>query len=612
MKNKIIFTTFLSLVAIFCFFNTAHADTAIHLDIETSTGTLYNQDITVAPCNSDNNATTNLTISAYCAVLQTGLTNTWTWYGTDAFLDSVSGVANNTVNNIYWGWFGNLNYGTTSLSAHVLTPGEHILINYNINPLQLTVSNSNPSQNDTVTLTLTQFGLDSSYNPIWTPVKNGSVVINGTPNTVASDGTYSLSFNSTSPYVIYGSETGFINSNTVTLTPTTAPVIGGGGGGQLYDGSPTPPTSTSNTTTPTTPIVATSSPLTTPAIPTFDTKKAFDFLTAQQGNDGSFNGDLYTDWTALALAGSNYQTQTIKLIKYYEETKLVNPNLTDYERRAMALMALGLNPYNTNGENYINDIIKSFDGKQFGDPNQDNDDIFALIVLQNAGYTQSDPIISSDINFILNKQETDGSWDSSSVDMTGAAMEALSSFNQNSQVKDALAKAENFLEKNQKADGGWNENASSTSWAIEGILAQNEKPIDWSTKPADGTTGKTPLDYLASVQDTDGGVKDTDLNTKIWETAYVTSALSLKTWNQTIQNFDKQVLPTQTIPPLPVKKLQNSDIVSIKNNLQKETKISKLENLATENTASVINSITPPTTPTPTKNWFLKLLEKIF
>ena len=161
---------------------------------------------------------------------------------------------------------------------------------------------------------------------------------------------------------------------------------------------------------------------------------------------------------------------------------LTNPSLTDYERRAMALMALGLNPYNTNGENYINDIVKSFDGQQFGDLNQDNDDIFALIVLQNAGYTQNDTMINNDINFILSKQDTDGSWDSSSPDMTGAAIEALATFNQSPEVKSALAKAENFLEQTQKEDGSWNENASSTAWAIEGILAQNEKPSDWSTR----------------------------------------------------------------------------------------------------------------------------------
>ena len=50
---------------------------------------------------------------------------------------------------------------------------------------------------------------------------------------------------------------------------------------------------------------------------------------------------------------------------------------------------------------------------------------------------------------------------------------------------------------------------------------------------------KTPLDYFASIQDTDGGIKDADLQTKIWETSYVASVLSGKTWNQIMQNFQK-------------------------------------------------------------------------
>jgi hypothetical protein len=324
--------------------------------------------------------------------------------------------------------------------------------------------------------------------------------------------------------------------------------------------------------------------------------KALNFLVSEQKTDGSFGEDLYTDWSAMALAsGSNYQDQKTKLAEYLSTDKLSGNLLTDYERRGMALMALNLNPYNTNGVNYISKIITSFDGKQFGDPDQDNDDIFALVVLQNAGYTQNDQMLSSDITFILNAQNENGSWDNS-VDMTGAAMEALSSFNQNEQVKNALTKAENFLKQNQKDDGSWNDNASSTAWAIEGILAQGEKPEDWTKNV------NTPFDYLATTQDTDGGIKDSDLNTKIWETAYVISALSSKTWNQTMQTFEKEVSPKIVIAK------KNSIVTQI----QKKTKPIQ-PTTATENTASVINAVIPPaTTITPRKNWFIRLLESIF
>jgi len=163
-----------------------------------------------------------------------------------------------------------------------------------------------------------------------------------------------------------------------------------------------------------------------------------------------------------------------------------------------------------------------------------------------------------------------------------------------------------YLKQSQKDDGSWNDNASSTAWAIEGILAQNEKPEDWTKIPVGETSGNTPLDYLATLQDSDGGlsaqagIKDSDLNTKIWETAYVASALSDKTWNQTMQTFNKEDLPKVIVE-------KNSTIV------QKP----KLQSIQTQqNTASVIYTTTPPiTTPQPTapkKNWFERLFSNIF
>jgi len=525
MKNQIIKIGLASFI-IFCVFNTAHADTAIQLKITTPTSTIYNQNITVIPCDSDNDSTTVAIATPYCAILQSGIPSDWSWDTTyKAYylnsLDNISGSTTKDPNgkDVYnfWDWSLNGSEATTGLSEHELQANDTILVNF--------VDPGNTTQ---------------------------SVAVASGP---------------------------LLENTTIATTASTAPP------------TPIPPA-----------VVA------TPTTPSFDTNKAVDFLTAQQQKDGSFGTDLYTDWVGLALASGNNQPQTTKLIKYFasparlwpgEEDKLLNSTLTDYERHAMALMAFGLNPYDTNGENYINDIVKSFDGKQFGDPGQDNDDIFALIVLQNAGYTQNDSIISAALNFILSKQNADGSWDSS-VDMTGAAMEALSTFNQNDQVKTALGKAENFLEKNQKADGSWNDNASSTAWEIEGILAQNEKPADWTI----GTNKNSPLDYLASIQDTDGGVKDSDLNTKIWETAYVVSALSGKTWNQTMQSFDKEDLPAPVVinPTTPTQKTTNTKIISIK----------KIKNSPIPNTASVINVITSPTPTTSQKNWLLRLLDRIF
>ncbi|MFA6257948.1 MAG: prenyltransferase/squalene oxidase repeat-containing protein [Candidatus Paceibacterota bacterium] len=334
-----------------------------------------------------------------------------------------------------------------------------------------------------------------------------------------------------------------------------------------------------------TPIITTPEPE-----PIFDLKKAFDFLTSQQKENGSFGEDLYTDWVALTLAPANYPEQISKLTKYLKETKIKNPSLTDYERHSMALMALGLNPYNTNGENYIEKIITSFDGTQFGDIHEDNDDIFALIVLQNAGYMITDKMINDDIAFVLKAQNENGSWDNS-VDMTGAAIEALSVFSPSPGEGESLKKAREYLKQNQKENGGWG-NVSSTAWAMEGILALNEKVEDWKKGE------NTPLNYLATIQDVDGGMKNDNLNNKIWETAYVASVLSDKTWNQIMQKFEKP-------------KIETVEKIVVKN----PRKFIKKETL----TATAINTTPSPSIPTqteqkeiPQKNWFAKLIDSIF
>ncbi len=353
---------------------------------------------------------------------------------------------------------------------------------------------------------------------------------------------------------------------------------------------------------------------------TFDAKKALNFLISQQKDNGSFGEELYTDWVAIAIASHEGQNQDIKpivkLIKYFSENKLEGKLLTDIERRSMALMSLGLNPYNTNGENYIEKIISSFDGTQFGNANEDNDDIFALIVLKNAGWNEDDKIIESSIKFILDRQKDNGSWDES-IDMTSAGIVALSNFEKNDQIAQALKEAKNFLKKNHRPDGSWGNNVSSTSWVIGGILGLKEEPSKWKDRDA------SPLDYLGSHQDTDGGIKkssteeviEVDQNTKnrIWETAYALTAYSQKTWNEIMQKFEKietskETTETTAVPPEQAKKVSKKVT-----GLPTETKKDVNENIKSVSTQSVPDTL--PTTKIEVakkQSWFKKVLNKIF
>ncbi|MFA6520386.1 MAG: prenyltransferase/squalene oxidase repeat-containing protein [Candidatus Paceibacterota bacterium] len=323
----------------------------------------------------------------------------------------------------------------------------------------------------------------------------------------------------------------------------------------------------------------------------FDMTKAVEFLISQQTENGAFGEDMYTDWTTVALASTEVQIQKIqpilKLVKYLSLNKPAGAMLTDYERHAMAIMSLGLNPHNANGENYVEKIVSSFDGKQFGDINEDNDDIFALVVLNNAGYGEKEKIIEESLKFVLERQKENGSWDES-IDMTGAGIQALSNFKENEKVKSVLIKAKTFLEKTQGENGSWNDDASSTAWAIGGITALGEKIEDWKKKD------RSPLDYLATIQDADGGVKDENIKNKIWKTAYVVSALSGKTWNQAMEKFEK---------------------IETQKNIEKPKKI--LKQKVAETAPATPATLTPPLpSESPIENseegWFGKFFQYIF
>lgn len=341
----------------------------------------------------------------------------------------------------------------------------------------------------------------------------------------------------------------------------------------------------------------------------FDLKKAFEFIIAQQKEDGSFGEEIYTDWVAVSLASSAHSEQIIKLIKYLAQSNTEGTLVTDHERRAIALMSLGLNPYNTNGENYIKKITDSFDGKQFGDINEDNDDIFALLVLQNAGFDVEEKNMASSIEFVLGRQKENGSWDES-VDMTGAGIQALANFTENEKVRAALGKAKEFLQKSQKDDGGFG-NVSSTAWAVGGIIALKEKPEDWQK----GKDKKIPFDYMAVNQDTDGAMKngvteeEQKIKNKIWETAYATVAYSGKTWNDIMQNFEKPKDFGSVLGESLDKKTEEPKLAPKKITQKLAPKVPvelKLENIAPETT---------PTIEEPkleNKNWFMKFINFIF
>lgn len=264
----------------------------------------------------------------------------------------------------------------------------------------------------------------------------------------------------------------------------------------------------------------------------FDTAKALQFLESQQKENGSFGAPLFSDWAAVALGSSSEPSAAEEKLKSY---LLQDPDpgslLTDYERRAMALMALGINPAHGVPTDYVKNILDGFDGAQFGDPALVNDDVFALLVLSRAGF-HADARVPKDLLFILSKQESDGSF-AGSPDMTAAAIQTLSLFqNRNDDINGAIGRAKQYLKVKQGQDGGF-ENIYATSWVLQAISALNEVPQDWAKDD------KTPLDVLASFQREDGSIgEDKDAGQRIWATAYAIPAASGLSWGAILKSFD--------------------------------------------------------------------------
>ena len=255
----------------------------------------------------------------------------------------------------------------------------------------------------------------------------------------------------------------------------------------------------------------------------FSIPNALDFL-LQNRIDSSF----YIDWVAIAAGAGDNRNLKSSIINYLKSNSINSEVVTDYERRAMALMALGINPYNETNVNYIKKIIDSFDGMQIGNNSFYNDDIFGLIVLSKAGYSENDGIISKTVSFVLSKQSSNGSW--GSVDMTAAAIEALNNYKSLNDVEGSILKGEVYLKGQQKEDGSFG-NTSSTSWAIQALFLNesNSAQVDSGIK------------YLASKQDADGGLeKDNNIDNRVWITSYTVPAILKLSWNNILKSFPKQ------------------------------------------------------------------------
>lgn len=471
------------------------------LDIETAGATLFRGPITVRACAAQTGAQQEVT--GYCALEQSGVKAAWSWWGDDAFLDSLGGIGNDYTANTYWMWFKDLEMGGTALNKHALAEGESLLVTLGAMPLRLELE-AHPIVGSTSTIAVLAFGFDENYNPVWLPAAGAEVQVSSQSFVADASGEVLYVASTTDPLEVYASKDGFVPTGRSTITPVApAPVPAetaqdsGSSGQKKRSGSAT---------------------------------EALSFLLAQQRSDGSLGSTMTSDWAALALtaAGAPRQNKD-SLGDFLASTKKLT-SLTDYERRAMALEALGINPYESGT---IQKIVAGFDGTQMGDPELLNDDIFALLPLLHAGYKASDDIIVKIASHLLSNQEADGSW--RYQDITSAAIQALAPLPSIDGVPAALTSAARYLKARQQEDGCFG-NVFAHSWALQATLALDEPVEYWHT-----VQGATPLTCLAGMEQEDGGFEpaSADMQNRIWATAYSIPALQGKPWDVLLKNFPK-------------------------------------------------------------------------
>lgn len=257
--------------------------------------------------------------------------------------------------------------------------------------------------------------------------------------------------------------------------------------------------------------------------------KAINFLKSRQKENGEIGDPLTTAWAAMALCSANAEMENIP--DYLERSieSLDPERATDWERHALAIVACNENPRNFGGVDFVEKIKSFYDGEQIGIRGLLNDDVWGIISLISCGVEKDDPVVRSVRNYIIEHQNADGGWGvsingSSDVDSTSATIMALlaSGIDRGASI---IQKALDFLRERQTDNGGFSSwgavNSATTSWAIMAISCAGENPNNWIKN------GKSPVDYLLSLQNDDGSFKwneTLDLNPE-WMTSYAIPAL---------------------------------------------------------------------------------------
>ena len=245
---------------------------------------------------------------------------------------------------------------------------------------------------------------------------------------------------------------------------------------------------------------------------------ALDFLNESQTPIGSICGVSNSAWAALSVTACGedpaagrwkpYQQSLIGYLQNDPENSILgmpswtNPdgldNVDDFARMILVISAVGGDPTDFGGVNYLVMLESYYDGNQFQDPDKVEDDALAILAITACGANNSE-MISCAANYIRDRQNEDGGWSSFSEDsdikVTSLVIQALVAAGDDN--KEAINKALNYTKNMQEDDGGFSD-AISTSYVIMAITAAGENPEDLIRN------NNNPIEYLLDLQQDDG------------------------------------------------------------------------------------------------------------
>ncbi|KAE9133842.1 hypothetical protein PF010_g2661 [Phytophthora fragariae] len=223
-------------------------------------------------------------------------------------------------------------------------------------------------------------------------------------------------------------------------------------------------------------------------------------------------GGSLSDWEAFALARSGSKVPAAYLTQlrnYLNENKGDFRKVTDLERVALVLRAMGEDPTTFAGYNLIQNLYSSKNMTNQGT----NGPLFALLALDSGGYVTPDDALwtrSKLVDWVLQQQKTNGAFPltpdgEDNLDMTAMALTALAPYIGQAEVKKAVDQSVSWLSSQQLDSGGYksygDENSETTAQVIIALTAIGVHPSDTRFVKKNGDL----LTNLLGFRQTDGG-----------------------------------------------------------------------------------------------------------